>query len=176
MKAKTIWIEQESRPDTYAEFIGTFMAEGKEDIYINISCDSHFAVYLNGELVGFGETADYPWYRLYHRFNITAYCKEQNEIRMEVWYKGEDSQTYIKGKAGLWFEVEQNEKTLLVSNEHILSRKNVCYKNEYCKKLTSQLGFSFYYDHAAENTLPHQKSVERSREYEFHERKTGYLS
>lgn len=176
MKAKTIWIEKESRPDTYAEFIGTFESNRQERVYINISCDSHFALYVNGELAKFGETADYPWYRLYHRFDITQYCNGQNEIRVEVWYKGEDSQTYIKNEAGLWFEIEQGEHKLLVSDEHILSRKNICYRNEYCKSLTPQLGFSFYYDHTVSNDLPYLPSVERDESCEFHERKTGYVS
>lgn len=176
MKAKTIWIGKESREDTYAEFIGAFSRTGTDTVYLNLSCDSHFVVYVNEKLAGFGEAADYPWYRLYHRIDITKYCKEQNKIKIDVWYKGRDSQTYIKDEAGLWFEIEQEGNLLLTSDSHILSRKNVCYKNEYCKNITSQLGFSFYYDNTVENTLPYLPSVEREKEYEFHERKTGYLT
>lgn len=176
MKENTIWIDTEDKPDTYAEFIGAFSATGNGPIYIKISCDNHFAVYLNDELACFGETADYPWYRLYHRVDITKYCKEQNKIKIVVWYIGRDSQTYIKGEAGLWFNIEQAGKSLLVSGKHILSRKNVCYKNEYCKKITTQMGFSFYYDNTVENMLPYMQSVVKDTEYEFHERKTGYLT
>ena len=176
MKANTIWIEKESRPDTYAEFIGAFSCTKAETVFINLSCDSHFAVYLNEKLACFGETADYPWYRLYHKVDITKYCKEHNELKIVVWYKGRDSQTYIKGEAGLWFNIEQGGNSLLASGSNILSRKNVCYKNEYCKMITSQLGFSFYYDNTVDNTLPYLPSVEREQEHEFHERKTGYLT
>ena len=176
MNAKTIWIERESREDTYAEFVGEFSCTTQENVFINISSDSHFVVYVNEQLACFGDTADYPWYRLYHRFDITKYCKEHNEIKIDVWYKGRDSQTYIKDEAGVWFEVKQEQNTLLVSGSHILSRKNMCYKNEYCKNITYQLGFSFYYDNTVENTLPYLPCVERDKECNFHERKAGYLT
>lgn len=176
IKANTIWIDMENRPDTYGEFIGTFQSEEEGNIYLNLACDSHFAVYVNGELACFGEAADYPWYRLYHRMDITKYCGEQNEVKILVWYLGADSQTYIKGDAGVWFEVQQNDKALLKSGSHILSRKNISYKNEYCKMLTLQLGYSFYYDNTVENNLPYTPSIESDKVYEFHQRKTGYLT
>ena len=85
IKAKTIWMEKENRPDTYGEFIGIFQAEQEGNIYLNLACDSHFAVYINDELSCFGEAADYPWYRLYHRMDITKYCNAQNEVKILVW-------------------------------------------------------------------------------------------
>lgn len=176
IKAKTIWIESENRPDTYAEFMGGFQTTQEDNVYLNLACDSHFAVYINGELACFGEAADYPWYQLYHRVDITKYCSEQNEMKILVWYLGTDSQTYIKGDAGVWFEVTQNDKVLQKSGSHVLSRKNICFKNEYCKMLTLQLGYSFYYDNTVENTLPYTESIESEKMYEFHPRKVGYLT
>ena len=176
MKASTIWIEGETKPDTYVEFIGNFSVENEGKISINIACDSCFAVYINGKLACFGEAADYPWYRMYHRVDVTAFCCETNEVKILVWYYGTDSQRYIKGEPSLWFEIKQEQKLLLVSGSHILSRKNLNYKNNYCKKITYQLGYSYYYDNTVKNVLPYLPSVETGIERQLHLRKTGYLT
>ena len=175
-RANTIWVENESKPDTYAEFIGNFSVEKMESIQACIACDSHFTLYVNGEIASFGEAADYPWYRLYHKVDITDYCQEQNEVKILVWHCGAPSQTYITGEAGLWFEITQNDIPLLSSGSHILSRKNENYKNGYCKQLTVQLGYSFYYDNTVAKELPYLPSVVSEKEYEFHPRQVGYLS
>lgn len=174
MRTNTIWIDN-NQPDTYAEFIGSFSVGQVRDIYMKVGCDSHVAIYVNEKLAFFGAAADYPWYRLYYRVDITEYCTTQNDIKILVWYCGVDSQTYIKGNAGLAFEVEQDGEVLLKSGSHILSRQNTCYKNGYCKTITTQLGFSFYYDNTIKNELPFLPSIQSEEEYEFHMRKTGYL-
>lgn len=170
----TIWIAND-QPDTYAEFIGQFSAKMGKEIYIKIGCDSHAAVYINEKLAFFGAAADYPWHRLYDKVDITQYCEQQNDIRILVWYCGADSQTYIKGKPGLAFSIEQDGKILQKSGSHIPARQNVCYKNGYCKNITRQLGFSFYYDNTVKNEMPYLPSVESEEVYDFHMRKTGQL-
>ncbi len=109
-------------------------------------------------------------------FGATGFCKTENEIRIEVWYPGEDSQTYIKDDAGLFFSVEQDGMILSESNHNILSRRISNYKNGYCKTITSQMGFSFYYDNTIENQEVYQPSVERNPYEELHLRKTGSLT
>ena len=174
MERKTIWLNS-SRPDTYAEFVGNFSVEEVDGIYINVGCDGHVVVYINGKLAFFGASADYPWHRIYYKTNISAYCDLKNEMRIIVWHPGVHSQTYIKGEAGLVFCVEQEGKVLLESGSHILSRQDVCYKNEYCKLITGQLGLSYYYDNTVKNEMPFLPSVESAEEKVFHLRKTGYL-
>lgn len=174
MKTRTIWSDND-RPDTYAEFISSFSVEEIRDISLQIGFDSHAAVYINEKLAFFGAAADYPWYRLCDKVDITEYCRQQNDIRILVWHHGVDSQTYIKGKAGLAFSVEQAGRILLKSGSHILARQNVCYRNGYCKNITTQLGLSFYYDNTARNELPFMPCVESEEKYEFHIRKTGCL-
>lgn len=171
---KTIWIKEQTK-DTYAEFVGSFDISEKEKILLQLGFDGHSAVYLNEELVFFGAAGDYPWHRLYYQVDLTDHCKEHNEIRFVIWYPGEDSSTYITKEPGLAFSIAQKGKVLIESGSHILSRKVLSYKNEYCKWITIQLGCSFFYDNIVENTLPWEPSVESGEEIVFHLRTTGEL-
>ena len=172
---KTIWINNQNDEDTYAEFIGSFRKCQPGKIVLKIACEGHFAVYLNGQLAFFGASADYPWYKQYHKKDISVFCKEENEIKILVWYPGRNSSTYIQDEAGLFFSVEQKGKVLLESGTHILSRMNCNYKNGYCKNITTQLGFSFFYDNTIENQIPYSPSVERKVIEKLYLRKTGEI-
>lgn len=172
---KTIWIDKKNDEDTYAEFLGCFHKHQEGKVVLKIACEGHFAVYLNGCLAYFGASADYPWYKQYHKKDISAFCKEENEVKILVWYPGRDSSTYIKDDAGVFFSIEQNGMALLESGSHILARRNNHYRNGYCKNITTQLGFSFYYDNTIENQMPYQPSVERSVIEKLYLRKTGEI-
>ena len=174
LRKKTIWIKNQQM-DTYVEFVGDFTAETGRNIHISIGCDSYAAVYINEKLAFFGAGADYPWHRLYYRANITKYCDVSNEIKILVWYCGVDTQTYIKGEAGLAFVIEQDDKVLLESGSNILARQQMSYRNGYCKKITHQMGFSFYYDNTIKSDIPFLPSIESEKEQEFYLRRTGYL-
>ncbi len=169
---KTIWINERNDEDTYAEFIGTFRKCQPEKTVLKIACEGHFAVYLNDKLVFFGASADYPWYKQYHKKDISAFCQEENEVKILVWYPGRNSSTYIKDEAGLFFSIEQRGTVLLESGTHILARRNCNYKNGYCKNITTQLGFSFFYDNTIENQIPYSPSVERKVIEKLYLRKT----
>ncbi len=159
MKEKWIWVKNDQfERDSYAEFISKFTApEGKTEIVI--ACDSVYNVEINGELAVFGACADYPHRKTYDRVDITKFCKAENDIKITVWYFGESSSTYKKGERGLAFRVFQGDNVLLRSGEEILSRKNINYKNGYCKWITGQMGYSYLYDNTAENALPFEKSA-----------------
>lgn len=159
MNEKWIWVKNDqTEKDSYAEFVAKFSApEGKTELVI--ACDSVYNVEINGELAAFGGCADYPHRKTYDRVDITSYCKAENEVKITVWYFGESSSTYKKGERGLAFRIFQGENTLLRSGEEILSRKNINYKNGYCKWITMQMGYSYFYDNTVENTLPFTPSV-----------------
>nr|MBR6778482.1 hypothetical protein [Clostridia bacterium] len=160
MKEKWIWVKDDSvEKDSYAEFIGSFTADSKEEVVLLIACDSVYNVEINGELAAFGACADYPDSKNYDSVDITKYCQGENTFKITVWYFGESSSTYKKGERGVAFKIRQGDSVLLRSSEEILSRKNINYKNGYCKKITNQMGYSYLYDNTIENTLPYEKSV-----------------
>ncbi len=157
--AKWIWKQGGESPDDYSQFRGSFACRGDEKVYLNISADSNCNVYINGQLVFFKQCADYPHYKLYDCVDITGYCGQDNELEIALWYYGKDSATYYDSNPGLIFEITQGEKVLLHSDENIQSRRDCRYKTGYCKEITGQLGFSFFYDNTAENPLPWETSV-----------------
>ena len=175
LNKKTIWLREGAKPDTYADFIADFSVNKGSKVELNIACNGHYAVYINGELVKFASASDYPWYRIFDKVDISRRCKHNNEIMVSVWYPGADSQTYIKDEAGVFFSIEENGVTIYESNADTKSRKNTNYRNGYCKTITSQLGFSFCYDSRITNELEFANSIESRDKREFHLRKNASL-
>ena len=161
MKEKWIWAANDTVDvDSYAEFIGKFnVTFGGGKVELLIACDSVYNVEINGELAAFGACADYPHNKMYDMVDVTKYCKEENDLKITVWYFGKGSSTYKTGERGLAFKLRQQDTVLLVSSEDILSRKNINYKNGYDKWITNQMGISYLYDNTVENQLPYEKSV-----------------
>ena len=173
---KTIWLNEATTPDAYADFLSDFSVLGEGSVILNIACNGHYAVYLNNELVKFAFSSDYPWYRTFDRVDITKKCKSTNRLTITVWYPGVNSQTYIKNDPGLFFSVENNGAILCESNAKTKSRRNINYKNGYLKTITSQLGLSFFYDSTVINNLDYTDSLESESETVFNLRRTAGLT
>lgn len=146
LRGTKIWQSNINAKDVYVDFLGDFSVSGNSKVFLRISCDSAYTVWVNGELAAFGACADYPQYRNFDKVDISKYCQEKNHIKITVWHYGEDSQTYINADAFLLFDVVQGKNTLLKSGKDILSAVNANYKNGYCKNITYQLGYSFCYN------------------------------
>ena len=151
MNGEWIWISQkyDYTADVYAGFKSSFSIKNNakgEKVSLKVSCDSHFAAFVNGRLAGFSGCADYPHYKLYDEIDITDICKENNEIDFIVWYFGADSQTYIISDPGLWYEITNDGTVISASGSDTLGRLEDNYKHGHCKVITGQLGFSFAYD------------------------------
>ena len=146
MEAKWIWQNRENRSDEYVKFIEEFDIEECKGI-LTISCDSNYIAYLNGKLIAFGQYADYPHFKVCDKIQLDAYLqKGKNQLVFVVWYYGENSQCYIKGNAGLYFEVTNENKVLCYSSKNTkcaVTKDFVCYKKRF---ITGQLGLSYCYD------------------------------
>lgn len=149
--AKWIWVDKESRPDTYGEFYDEFNWEEGE-VNCLLSCDSDYTLFVNGQYVASNQYGDYEWYKSYDKIDITSYLRKgKNSIAILVWYFGVDSQRYLKANAGLIFELLQGENVLLASSENTRARYSKTYKNGLRKLVTRQLGYSFFYDATQED-------------------------
>ena len=164
-----IWTSDKESENEYSEFIEKFSAQNGEKVILNISCDGVYSVYINGELAAFSACTDYPYYKFYDEIDITEFCKEENEIKIVVCHLGKDSQTYIKDKAGVIFEIIANEKTIVKSDKNTLSRVMNEYKNGYDKMITPQLGQSFLYDNAVVKS-GYAESVVIDKTHDLHKR------
>ncbi len=144
-KSKWIWKEDGFLPDEYVEFYFEFNS-GKKT-FLNISVDSDYAFYINGELVSFGQYPDFPHYKIYDSVDITNYCKiGKNKCGLVVYYKGDTTcQTYFPSDAGLLFEIISDGAVVAFSGEAVVSRLSPSYLNHRCKKITGQLGYTFHY-------------------------------
>lgn len=151
--SKWIWENSNARADEHAEFIATFnYCRNDGSIYLSISADSEFGVYLNGELIEFGQYPDYPHYKVYDRFDITDFVREgENKLAIEAWYLGNNCSTNIDDGAGLCFSLDTASRNILTSNESILSRLSKVYKSYACRNITGQLGFGYSYDATVED-------------------------
>lgn len=148
-KSKWIWLKEDQSVDSYGDFLSEFTyTAGK--VYIQISVDSNYTLYINGNFVNSGQYADYPYYKVYDKIDITDYCREgKNQLTITVWYYGTTGgSTYYRGDAGLRFEVYQADALCAWSDSNTRSRRNASYisRNQW---ITPQLGLSFSYDATA---------------------------
>ncbi len=145
-KARWIWSRDNAGADEFADFVCDFDGNGGK-WKLNISADSDYNVYINGELAAFGQYADYPFYKVYDSVDVSDYVKQgNNRMVIKVWYYGVDSQTYVKGQAGLIFELFNDNNVVACSNKSTLSRLSLDYVSGQRKIITSQLGLTYCYD------------------------------
>lgn len=143
-KSKFIWISDTGK-DIYAEFYGKFY--GKCDTLCRISCDGDYTLYINGKYASSNQYGDYEHYKSYDELDLTPYLNDEiNHFAVLCHHFGENSSRYKRYDAGIIFEVIQNNHVVLASDETILSRKSTTYVSGRCKKISSQLGFSYTYD------------------------------
>lgn len=164
MNAKWIWINENAEKDIYVRFQKKFNSSSGK-LKLNISCDSVFCAYINGKLVAFSACADYPDYKLFDEFLVEV---EQGENLLEilVWYYGENSQTYITDKPGVWFTVSENNKMIACSDTDTLACFEENFKQNYKKIITYQLGYSFFYDNTLKNKPEYRNCVETGKRIE----------
>lgn len=143
-KSKFIWINDTGK-DIYAEFYGKFY--GKCDTLCRISCDGDYTLYVNGQYVSSNQYGDFEHYKSYDELNLTPYLNDDiNHFAVLCHHFGDNSSRYKRYDAGVIFEVIQNGNIVLASDDKILSRKSTTYVSGRCKKISSQLGFSYTYD------------------------------
>lgn len=146
--AKWIWLPgSESQKNIYVDFkVSLFPAEGEAPI-LELSADGNYAVYLNGTFVNSGQYPDYPAYKVYDRLEISSFTRPgENALLIRVWHPGEDHFSYRAEKAGLIFCVFSDTRILAQSGPNTLCAQNAAYQDGAVPILTSQLGYSFFYD------------------------------
>ena len=145
--AEWIWLNSVPGEDEYADFLCSFSGSPGGGWRLRIAADSNYTAYLNGRLAAFGQYPDYPGYKVYDDIDISDFVRVgENRLVVIVWYYGRSSQTYIKGEAGLIFEVVRDGRVVAFSSADTLSRRSRDYISGRCKNITYQLGFTYTYD------------------------------
>lgn len=141
-----IWHSEKHCNDDYAEFYAPLRYTGGR-VVLHLSCDSDYALYINGRFVSGNQYGDFPHYKIYDTLDVSAFLtRGENRIAIVVWYFGVGSQKYYPDSPGLIFTFLQDGKAVLQSNEKILARRSRAYVCGRMKNVSSQLGFSFLYD------------------------------
>lgn len=150
-QSKWIWLNNQAEVDEYVEFVFT-VKKSDEKAICRLSCDGDYTLFIGGKYVSSNQYGDFEHYKIYDEIDITCFLESgENEVKILVWHQGVNTSRARKATAGLIFEIEQGGKIVAVSDENTLCRKNLQYKNGYCKWVTPQIGFSFYFDATKEN-------------------------
>ncbi len=145
--AKWIWTNPDAQPDEYADFAATLIARKDAKYTLRVSADSNYALYISGALCEFGQYADYPSDKFTDVIDISRHLNDgENKLCFMVWYYGVTTQTYSVGRAGLYFEILEDGKSISESDETILCRPSKGYVPHEAQYITGQLGFSYHYD------------------------------
>ncbi len=146
-KAKWIVSPDAEGKDTYTEFLIPVSVAG-EKVELYVSCDGAFAAFRNDGIVpiAFSACADLPDYKQYDCFDLSGKVNRGDEIRLQVYHGGVDTANYVAAPAGVIFELHSDGVPVLCSGTGTKCRRMNEYKNGYGKRITPQLGFSFFYD------------------------------
>lgn len=141
-----IWYTEVANPDTYGDFMDELIYNGGK-VICHISCDGDYTLVVNGVYVSSNQYGDFEHYKIYDSIDITNFLTfGKNTIFITVWHLGIASSRYKPAKAGLFYEIECDGKSICRSCEETLSRENPNYKGGYKKIITSQMGQSFLFD------------------------------
>lgn len=149
-KSKWIWANCPEGVDQYVEFYDNIHFNGAHTV-MNISCDTDYTLYINGNFVASNQYGDFEHYKIYDILDLTEHLIiGENRIDFLVYYCGVDSLRYRKADAGLIYEITSEGQILSYSSNKTLSRVSPSYVSGKCLSVSRQLGFSFEYD--AKNT------------------------
>lgn len=161
--AKWIWIHESQDVNEYVEFYVPYEYTSGTTV-CRISCDGDYTLWVNGQYVASNQYGDFEHYKIYDELVLSPYLTQgKNELKILVWHFGKSSQRYLPARAGLLFEIEGPDGVTVQSDETILCRKVLAYQQGEIQTVSSQLGFSFFYDatQEAEGALSHAVAVEK---------------
>lgn len=104
----------------HVHFRKTFFLENTENMYINISADDYYKLYINGKFVCMGPASAYPDSYNYNSVNISPYVQNgDNIIAVHVFYHGYINRAYFSGdnRMGLVADVYYGNSFLFGTDE-----------------------------------------------------------
>ena len=143
---KWIWTNDVYDGDEYGEFYREFEYGGGY-AELKISVDGDYTLFVNGQFFECNQFSDFEHYKIYDTLDLSPLLqKGKNSIAVLVWHFGVNNARFFKASAGLWFELKENGKPLIVSDENTLCRTSRAYENHRKKNVTPQIGYGFAYD------------------------------
>ena len=116
----------------------------RKQVFLEISVDSLYAVFINGVRCKATQFSDVPPQKTISAINITSMLHEgENLIAVRVHYIREAFFTYCPGDPGLYAVIRSGETFLEQTDSTWKCAPDPTYRSGLCTKLTSQLGFVF---------------------------------
>lgn len=152
---KWIWLPDCTQDkNVYADFKETLTPPAGEPVFLELSVDGNYAVYLNGQFVNSGQYPDYPEYKVFDKLDLTPWITDGgNKLLIRVWHPGQDHFSYRAEAPGLLYAVYTDTALLTVSNDKTLAAQNTAFQNGQIWNLTGQLGYAFAYDACREKDI-----------------------
>ena len=145
-KAKWIWVSPEGGKNEYAEFYESINYDGKK-VTVHFSVSGEYTLFVNGKYVSSVQYADFEHYKVYESIDITEYLVGgENTVAFLACYWGVSGMRYSTPTPGIIFEIESDDEIIAFSHENTPSRKSLCYESGWESVISSQLGYSFFYD------------------------------
>lgn len=146
-KKTLIWVNNDNVIDQYVEFRREFYLDDlNENAELQISVDTNFSAYINGQFVGTGQYSDFPENKTFSRLNIAdklVYGK--NVLCILVHYCGQNHFSYIPGQAGLCFILNIADN-VFCSDKKTFARISPSYIQNNQTRISPQMGFTFEYN------------------------------
>ena len=149
--ARPIWLAKEAEPDEFAEFrIPLSIPADAGEICLTVSADTDYNLLWGDRLLAFGQYADYPEEKVYDEVTLQDLPRgERIELRLIVWYCGIDTQTYIKGRAGVIYEItakgaDGQRQLLACSDASTEGRLCPAYRSHIGHLISGQLGLNYH--------------------------------
>ncbi|MBO7375766.1 MAG: hypothetical protein J6V01_01580, partial [Clostridia bacterium] len=156
LPGEPIWLAGGGEADEYADFLPEYGLEEPGVYTLRIACDTDYNLFLDGELIGFGQYADYPGRVVYDEYDLPA--KPGSSLFIRAWHARVECFTHKKREA--YAVVALFRDGLPVpggcSSLRTLSRPSPEYIPHRKRSVTGQMGLGFSLTAAAspENPAP----------------------
>ncbi|AQQ71631.1 Bacterial alpha-L-rhamnosidase [Limihaloglobus sulfuriphilus] len=145
---KWIWLKDERYPfNHWVEFRETFQVDRLSETKVLIAADTSYQLWINGEAVDDAYFSEFPDDRYYLTKDISGYIKPgKNCLAVLGYYQGINTSRYVKGRAGILFEIQTEGGSLVKSDAGSRARTSPAYLSGDAAMVTPQLGPTIQYD------------------------------
>lgn len=146
--AKAIWKDHEVKENRFVRFQTEFQINDISDVEFFICTDTKYELYINSELVGFGQYDDFPTHKAYDRINITKSVKKgKNLVSILAWAAGKDYPSmHLTGLPMVIFTALNGQECILASNSNVKCDDCYTYTNGEIEHISQERVFNFGFD------------------------------
>lgn len=134
------------------------VSSNTEKAELEIFADGGYAVFINSKLAATSKYRTFPDKAAYGVYDISSFLnKGKNTLFITAYHQGINTSTDCERVAALCYSINLPEGDI-VSDENTMVRLNPFYESGDIEKISNQLGYTFHYNRAAEET-PWQRAT-----------------